>query len=96
MKFGSALSSELKEKYKRRSLKPRTGDSVKRVKGEFKGIEGKVTDVNPKEGTVNVEGVTREKIKGGTAPVQISSSNVILTSLTTEDKQRKAKLEGEA
>ena len=95
MKFGSSLSPELREKYRRRSLKPRTGDSVRIVRGEFKGIEGKVTGVDPGQGTVNVEGVTREKIKGGTSPVPISSSNVVLTAVTTEDKQRKAKLEVE-
>ncbi len=96
MRFGSTLSPELREKYKRRSVTPRTGDSVKIVRGEFKGIEGKITAVNPKEGLVSVEGVTREKTKGGTSPVPISSSNVVVTAVTTEDKQRKAKLEAES
>ena len=96
MRFGSSLSSELKEKYGKRSVRPRTGDSVRIVRGEFKGIEGKITGVDPSLGVVNVEGVTREKIKGGTSPVPISSSHVVLTSLTMEDKKRKAKLEGEA
>ena len=94
MKFASTLSDDLREKYKRRSLRPRKGDSVKIVRGEFKSIEGKVTRVITKEGKLNVEGVAREKIKGGTAPVPIDASNVILTSLNLEDKIRKSKLEG--
>ncbi len=93
MKFGTLLSVELREKYKKKSLRPRVGDSVRIVRGEFKDIEGKVTQVHPKNATINVDGVTREKIKGGTSPVPIQSSNVILTSLTLDDKARKGKLE---
>ena len=93
MKFSSVLSEELREKYKRRSLRPRKGDSVKIVRGEFKSIEGKVTKVLVEDGKLNVEGVAREKMKGGTAPVPIRASNVVITSLNLEDKIRKAKLE---
>ena len=96
MKFGSLLSTELRERHGRRSARPRLGDSVRIVRGEFKGIEGKVTKVDPKSGTVNVEGVTREKLKGGTAPVPIHSSNVIITTLVLDDKLRKRKLEASA
>lgn len=95
MKFGSALSEELREKYKRRSMRPREGDSVKIVRGEFKNIEGKVTKVIPKEGRINVEGVTKEKQKGGTSPVPIYASNVVITSMKLDDKTRKQKLGGE-
>jgi len=93
MKFGSPLSKDLREKYRRRSTKPRVGDSVRIVRGEFKDIEGKITDVDQAEGTVNVEGVTREKLKGGTSLVPINSSNVVITALNMDDKARKNKLE---
>ena len=93
MKFGSSLSAELREKYKKRAVRPREGDSVKIVRGEFKGIEGKVTKVLPREGTLNVEGVTREKQKGGTSLVPIRSSNVVVTAVLLDDKTRKNKLE---
>jgi large subunit ribosomal protein L24 len=92
MKFGSPLSSELREKYKRRSVRPRVGDTVKIVRGEFKGIEGKVTKVLAKRGKLNVEGVTKEKAEGGASPLPIDTSKVIVTSLNLEDKLRKAKL----
>ena len=95
MKFSSILSDELREKYRRKSLRPRTGDSVRIVRGEFIGVEGKVTKVMTKDGRLNVEGVSREKMKGGTAPVPIESSKVILTALNLDDKARKAKLEAE-
>lgn len=93
MKFGSALSEELRGKHNRRSVRPRVGDSVRIVRGEFKDIEGKITSVDPRTGVVNVEGVTREKLKGGTSPVPISSSNLVVTSLALDDKLRKKKLE---
>jgi len=96
MKFGSHLSTELRERHGKRSVRPRVGDTVRIVRGEFKDIEGKVTKVDPSIGVVNVEGVTREKLKGGTAPVPIQSSNVVLTALVLADKERKKKLEGSA
>ena len=93
MKFGSQLSSDLREKHRRKSVRPKVGDSVRIIRGEFKGIEGKVTRVDPSKGTVRVDGVNREKLKGGTAPVPIRSSNVVITVLDLEDKFRKNKLE---
>lgn len=95
MKFGSPLSEDLREKYKRRSVRPRVGDSVRIVRGEFKDIEGKVTAVDHSSGMVSVEGVTREKMKGGTSPVPIHSSNVVVTGLTLDDKARKKKMEAQ-
>jgi large subunit ribosomal protein L24 len=93
MRFGSQLSPELRERYRKRSVRPRVGDTVKIVRGEFKDIEGKITKVDPKVGVVNVDGVTREKVKAGTSPVPIHSSNVVVTALVLEDKLRKKKLE---
>jgi len=93
MKFGSSLSPDLREKHGRRSVRPRVGDTVRIVRGEFKDIEGKVTHVDTKLGVVNIEGVTHEKLKGGTAPIPIHSSNVLVTALNLEDKARKSKLE---
>ena len=96
MRFGSHLSTELRERHGKRSVRPRVGDTVKIVRGEFKDIEGKVTRVDPSAGVVNVDGVTREKLKGGTAPVPIPSSNLVVTALVLDDKQRKQKMEGSA
>ena len=93
MKFGSTLTEDLRARHRRRSVRPRVGDSVRIVRGEFRNIEGKVTKVLPKEGRVNVEGVTREKIKGGSVPVPIDSSKVVITALSLEDKMRRKKLE---
>ncbi len=93
-KFGSSLSKELREKHSLKAVRPVKGDGVRIVRGGFKGIEGKITRVDPKLGKIFVEGVTREKIAGGkTGPVPIDASKVMVTSLNLEDKTRKARVE---
>jgi len=88
------LSTNLKAKYATNSVRVRPGDSVKLVRGEYAGVEGKIQKVFPQEGRVTVEGVTREKIAGGTTPLRIHTSNVVVTNLNLEDKFRRQKLEG--
>lgn len=88
------LSTDLKTKYATNSVRVRPGDSVKLVRGEYAGVEGKIQKVFPQEGRVTVEGVTREKIAGGTTPLRIHTSNIVITSLNLDDKFRRQKLEG--
>jgi len=82
------LSDELRAKYGTRSLPIRKGDTVKIMRGEYAGVEGKVVAVYREIGRIAVEGVTREKIAGGTAPVKIHVSKVMITALNLEDKWR--------
>jgi large subunit ribosomal protein L24 len=69
------------------------GDTVKVMRGEYTGIEGKVEKVNTERGTLAIEGVQREKIKGGNVKVQIHASNVTIVGLNLQDKYRQAKLQ---
>ena len=89
------MSDDLREKYKRKSLRARKGDSVKIVRGGFKGIEGKVSRVDGNNGKLYVEGVNREKIAGGTSLAAIDASKVIITNLILDDKLRKRRVQGE-
>jgi large subunit ribosomal protein L24 len=88
----SNLSSNLKKEYNRKSLRIVKGDSVKIMRGEYKGVEGKVEKLNTVKGRLSIEGVQREKIKGGQVKVQIHASNVRIMSLHLDDKYRKNKL----
>lgn len=88
------LSDELKSKYGRNSVRVRVGDSVKLIKGEYSGVEGKIQKVFVNEGRLTIEGVTREKIAGGTTPIRIRSSTVLVTALNMDDKFRRQKIEG--
>ena len=90
----SHLSKELRQKYHKRSVRITEGDTVKVLRGEFKGVSGKITKVSTTKNGVAVEGVKKEKLKGGNLDVLIHPSNLIVTDLNTEDKWRTNKLEG--
>ena len=89
-----SLSKELRKKYGKRSVRIIEGDNVKIVRGEFAGVDGKVTKISIPDRGVNVEGVKKEKLKGDKFDVYVHTTNIILTSLDTGDKWRINKLEG--
>lgn len=90
--FSAPLSSSLKAEYGINSIPVRTGDTVRIMRGDRKGMEGKVTRVDRQKYRIYVEGVTREKVDGSTALVPIHPSKVMMTSLTLDDKWRKESL----
>ena len=92
--LGSALSKDLHKKYGKRSVRVIEGDSVTIVRGEFKGVDGKVAKISKPKSSVAIEGVKKEKTKGDKFDVYIHTSNLVVTSLSTDDKWRIAKLEG--
>jgi large subunit ribosomal protein L24 len=92
--LGSALSKDLHKKYGKRSVRVIEGDSVTIVRGEFKGVDGKVSKISKPKSSVAIEGVKKEKTKGDKFDVYIHTSNLVVTSLSTEDKWRITKLEG--
>lgn len=92
--LGSQLSEDLRKKYGKKSVRVIKGDSIKIVRGEFKGVDGKVSKVLTKKNSVSVEGVKKEKTKGEKFDVYIHTSNLLVTDLNTDDKWRIAKLEG--
>jgi large subunit ribosomal protein L24 len=84
----SNVTSGLREQYGKRSLRPIKGDTIKVLRGEYSGIEGKIEKVNTKTGALSIEGVQREKIRGGNVKVPIHASNVQIVSLKLDDKFR--------
>ncbi len=89
----SNLSDNLKKQYNKRSTSVIKGDTVRIVRGEYKGVEGKVEKINTEKGKLSIEGVQREKIKGGNVKVLIHASNVIISSLNMDDNYRKNKMD---
>ena len=89
----SLLSKTLRKKYKRRNLRLRIGDMVKVMRGEYKGVDGKILKILLKKSKISIEGIKREKSKGEKVNVNIHSSNVVITSINTDDKLRKNKLQ---
>jgi len=94
--LSARLSDELRKRYKVRSLSVRKGDTVKILRGDFAGIEGKVTDVDRKERRIYVEGMTREKVSGQQAKIAIHPSKVMITNLNLGDRWRSEGLEARA
>ena len=92
--ISSPLSKDLKKKYSKNSVRVVEGDTVKIVRGEFKGVDGKIAEVDVQKSSVAIEGVKKEKTKGDKFDVYIHSSNLVVTGLNTDDKWRMAKLEG--
>ena len=90
----ASLADELREQYKMKTLRVIKGDSIMVVRGEYKGRGGKVEDVNTERSTLHIEGMQREKIRGGQVKVPIHASNVKITGLNLEDKYRSSMLQG--
>jgi len=91
--LAASLSPELRERYNTRSLPVRKGDTVRILRGDFAGTEGKVTGVSVKKSRLRIEGVTRETAEAASRFVPIHSSKVVLTKLNLDDKWRKEILE---
>jgi large subunit ribosomal protein L24 len=87
----SNLADNLKKQYNKKSTSVVKGDTVRIMRGEYKGVEGKVEKINTDKGKLSIEGVQREKIKGGQVKVLIHASNVKISSLNMDDTYRKNK-----
>jgi large subunit ribosomal protein L24 len=76
-----------------KTLPVRKGDTVRVVRGDHIGFEGKVNRVDLKRYRITLEGLTREKVDGTNIFVSIHPSKVMIKSLKLDDKWRKAILE---
>jgi large subunit ribosomal protein L24 len=88
----STLADNLREEYGMRSIRVIKGDNVRVMRGEYNGIEGKIEKVNTQRGTLAIEGIQREKVRGGNVKVQIHASNVKIIGLNLDDKKRENRL----
>ncbi len=86
--MGAMLSSELREKHGVKSVPVHTGDTVKVLRGDHKGKEGKVAAVNLKKMTLTVDGVSVTKSDGTEVPRPIQPSKVMITKIELKDERR--------
>ena len=91
--LGAKLSKELRQKYTKKTIPLRNGDTVKIVRGQFKGRTGKIDGINMKESKVFVTGVEMIKKEGTKIRQSIHASNMIITGLNLDDKRRVEKLQ---
>ena len=87
------LEENLLLKYDKRAVPAIKGDTVRVMRGSFRGHEDKIVKVNVKKRFIEIEGITMSKADGNKIAKPIHSSNVIITKLNLTDKWRRKKLE---
>ncbi len=90
--FSAPLSPDLKKKHNANAVPVKMGDTVRVIRGDRKGFEGKITKVDRRKYKVFVEGITREKVDGATMQIPIHPSKVMITNLNLDDKWRRETL----
>lgn len=87
-KIAAHLSEKLSKEIGKKSLPIRKGDVVKVMRGEFKGKEGKVSQVERAKLKIFIEKVIRKKSDGSEMQVKIDPSNVVIVEIEKSDKKR--------
>jgi large subunit ribosomal protein L24 len=82
------LSKELRQKYGKRSIGLKVGDKVKIMRGQFKGITGKVERVNIKKTRAFIGKAELIKNDGTKAMYPINPSNLMIIEINEGDKRR--------
>ncbi len=90
--MSSHLEENLLLKYDKRSIPVVKGDTVRVMRGSFKGHEDKVAKINTKKNTIDIEGITMAKADGNKIPKPVHPSNVVITKLNLTDKWRRINL----
>lgn len=89
VKFVSAhLSAELRKKYGRRAIELKKEDKVKIMRGQFKGLSGKIERINLKKTVAYMKGAEVSKKDGSKAMYPLHPSNLMITELNLSDKRR--------
>ena len=93
-KFMNApLSKELREKYGVKRLPVRKGDTVRILRGKFRGHEGTVAKVDLKRVRIYVDGATIENSRGERVFYPIHPSKVMIVKLGNVDSVRQKIIE---
>lgn len=86
--MSSNLSKNLRKKFAKRSMPIRKGDTVKVMRGEFKGKTGKISIVNMKKMKVYIEGIQNQKKDGTKVNIPFYPSRLQIQELYLDDKMR--------
>ena len=86
--LSATLSKDLRADLGKRSLPLRTGDKVRVLRGDFKGHEGEVLDVDYGSYKVTIEEVTLSKPDGTAVILPVDPSNLMIIDANTKDDRR--------
>jgi large subunit ribosomal protein L24 len=90
------LSKELRSKHGRRQIRARAGDKVKILRGQHKGKEGKIEDVNTRSMRVFISKIEQTRKDGSRTRTPLHPSNLMIIELVLDDKKRAQRLEKKA
>ncbi len=88
------VSEDVSKEHGIKTLRVIEGDTVKVLRGDHAGTEGKVRGVDVKHENVTVDGVSEVKADGKEVPRKIHASNLLITKLNTDDARRLGKKGG--
>jgi large subunit ribosomal protein L24 len=94
--MAAPLSSELAASKGAKTLPVRKGDTVRVMRGDHKGFEGKINRVDLQSFRIFIEGLTREKVDGTAIFVSVHPSKVMIKNVVLDDKWRKRTIERKA
>jgi len=85
--LSATLSKNLRTEHKKRSLPLRQGDSVKIMRGDFRGQVGKINIISLRNLKVTLDSVSRKKANGSVASVFFDPSNLMITELKKDSRR---------
>jgi large subunit ribosomal protein L24 len=88
------VDDEVTKEFGVKTLRVIEGDTVKILRGDHAGTEGKVREVDVKHESVTVDGVSEVKADGKEVPRKVHASNLLITKLNTDDERRIARKGG--
>ena len=91
--MAAPLSPELISSKGAKALPVRKGDTVRVMRGDHAGFEGKISRIDLKRYRIFLEGLTREKVDGTNIFVSVHPSKVMIKNLKLDDKWRKVVVE---
>lgn len=86
--LSATLSKDLRADLGKRSLPVRSGDKVRVLRGDFKGHEGEVLEVDYGSYKVTIEDVTLSKSDGTAIFLPVDPSNLMIIDADTKDDRR--------
>ena len=86
--LSARLSNELRADLGKKTLPVRTGDKVRVLRGDFKGHEGEVLEVDYGSYKVTIEEVTLSKPDGTAVFLPVDPSNLMIIDADTKDDRR--------
>jgi len=91
--LNAKLAEDLAREYDVKRLPVRVGDTVVIMRGDWKGHEGKVVEVDLRRGRIAIEGVTINKADGTPVFYMVHPSKVMIKKLGEVDDVRRKIIE---